>query len=335
MLINCKVCNTEARVSKGRKYCSRRCCALDQRGRSLPHTPEWEAKRLAAVRIASARRRGVKTGLRPPGVIEKMRDGCENWRRQNPEAAAAVAIRNLPKDVAMENNPNWRGGRTKNARDFYTRNSGKIVKWRAEVFERDGHRCKGCGATERLECHHILPLVTTKAFAFHRANGVTLCHSCHKKTDSWATKGRDHSSKDAAAGSIHVRFIPQSWHDYDTCGNWQVGEDGSVLILVSQMSDPRYQQLVAVHELVECLACIADGVTQEMVDAFDMGPGSDLDEPGNSPEAPYHHQHMMATEVEKRLAAALHVNWDDYDAAVGDAGIWESDDGGRGDPGET
>jgi hypothetical protein len=89
------------------------------------------------------------------------------------------------------------------------------------------------------------------------------------------------------------------------------------------MPDERHQQLVAVHELVEALACNVDDVSPESVDAFDMGPGAELDEPGNSPEAPYHAQHMMATEIEKRLAEALHVAWDEYDAAVGDHGVRE------------
>ena len=57
----------------------------------------------------------------------------------------------------------------------------------------------------------------------------------------------------------------------------------TLLVRVSVMLDERHQQLVAVHELVEALACNVDGVSPEAVDAFDMGPGADLDEPGNSP----------------------------------------------------
>lgn len=125
---------------------------------------------------------------------------------------------------------------------------------------------------------------------------------------------------------IRIRFIPQAEQRYDTCGDWLWDDDDVLHILISQMPDARHQQLVAVHELAECLVCNVDGVTQEQVDAFDMGPGADLDEPGNSQEAPYHHQHMLATEIEKRLAAAMHVDWDEYDAAVGDHGTREEAD---------
>lgn len=133
---------------------------------------------------------------------------------------------------------------------------------------------------------------------------------------------------------IRIRFIPRSEQRYDTCGDWMY-EDDALHILVSQMPDQRHQQLVAVHELVECLICNVDGVTQEMVDAFDMGPGADLDEPGESPDAPYRTQHAVATEIEKRLAEALHVAWEEYDAAVGDHGVREVTDGQRNDPDGT
>lgn len=122
---------------------------------------------------------------------------------------------------------------------------------------------------------------------------------------------------------ITIRFIPQAEQRYDTCGDW-VFEDDRLVILVSEMPDERHQQLVAVHELVECLVCNVDGVTQEMVDAFDMGPGADLDEPGMALDAPYRSQHMVATEIETRLAEAMHVDWSEYDDAVGDHGVKDS-----------
>ena len=121
---------------------------------------------------------------------------------------------------------------------------------------------------------------------------------------------------------ITIDFIPQSEHRYDTCGDWQI-EGDTMIVKVSLKPDERHQQLVAVHELVEALACNVDDISPEAVDVFDMGPGADLDEPGDSPEAPYHAQHVMATEIEKRLAEALHVAWDEYDAAVGDHGVRE------------
>lgn len=121
---------------------------------------------------------------------------------------------------------------------------------------------------------------------------------------------------------IRIRFIPQSEQRYATTGDWLI-KDGELNIFVTSMSDDRHQQLVAVHELVEALTCTADGVSQEAVDEFDMGVGADLDEPGNHPAAPYHRQHLTATVIEMLLAAALGVDWTEYDAAVGDHGVKE------------
>ena len=90
------------------------------------------------------------------------------------------------------------------------------------------------------------------------------------------------------------------------------------------MPDARHQQLVAVHELVEALACNVAGVTQEAVDEFDMGAGSVLEEPGMDPAAPYHQQHIAATVVEMVLASVLGVDWAEYDVAVGDHGVRET-----------
>ena len=120
---------------------------------------------------------------------------------------------------------------------------------------------------------------------------------------------------------IVVEFIPQESQRYCTAGDWLISEDGTLTVLVTEMQDQRHQQLVAFHEIAEALACNAKGISQQAVDAFDMGPGLDLDEPGNSPEAPYHAEHLMATEVEMALAAAMGVDWAEYDATVGDHGV--------------
>ncbi|MDA8249424.1 MAG: hypothetical protein M0Z28_09605 [Rhodospirillales bacterium] len=114
---------------------------------------------------------------------------------------------------------------------------------------------------------------------------------------------------------IRIEFIDHAAQRYPTAGDWFF--DGDVLVIrVSRTADERHQQLVAMHELAEALICVRDGVTAEAVDAFDMGPGATLADPGNSPDAPYHAQHMVATAIERVMASALGVEWGDYDAAL-------------------
>jgi hypothetical protein len=120
---------------------------------------------------------------------------------------------------------------------------------------------------------------------------------------------------------INIKTIPHSEQRYPTCGDWFYGEDKSLQIRVSQMEDDRYEFLVALHELVEVKLCEWCGVTQKMVDDFDMEyeknrKEGDDSEPGDSPSAPYRLQHCIATGVERIAAAALRVDWASYESAI-------------------
>lgn len=120
--------------------------------------------------------------------------------------------------------------------------------------------------------------------------------------------------------NIIIKTIPHSAQRYPTCGDW-LYEDGQLHIRVSKMSDSRFEFLVALHELVEVKLCEWSGVTQEMVDKFDMDyekhrHPNDNSEPGDSPDAPYRFQHCLATGVERIVAAVLGVDWLEYEKAI-------------------
>ena len=116
---------------------------------------------------------------------------------------------------------------------------------------------------------------------------------------------------------ILIESIPHADQRYGTCGDWYpVGADSDALrINISHLNDHAMESLVAVHELVEALLCLKRGITAEQVDAFDLdfvGPG----EPGDDPAAPYHREHVFATQIEEMLAKELGVDWDAYGRAV-------------------
>lgn len=129
---------------------------------------------------------------------------------------------------------------------------------------------------------------------------------------------------------IEIEVIPHEKQRYDTVGDWYYRKDadlatgklGQVLVIrVSELGDWRYNALVALHELVEVLLCRHDGVTQEEVDRFDMDfeahrKREDDSEPGDHPAAPYRKQHLLATGIEKMLAAWLGVYWKSYDERI-------------------
>jgi 5-methylcytosine-specific restriction endonuclease McrA len=61
-------------------------------------------------------------------------------------------------------------------------------KWRLAVFTRDYFRCQKCGSEENLEAHHIKPFSVAPELMYIVENGLTLCHNCHMKTDSYGRK---------------------------------------------------------------------------------------------------------------------------------------------------
>jgi hypothetical protein len=114
---------------------------------------------------------------------------------------------------------------------------------------------------------------------------------------------------------IIIETIPHEKQRYDTCGDYWTDENGTRQFRISEMGDERYEFLVALHEMVEQELCRLRGVTESSIDDFDMS-HPDLDEPGLDPAAPYHIEHMTATEIEHWMAHEMGVDWEAYDAAV-------------------
>jgi hypothetical protein len=122
---------------------------------------------------------------------------------------------------------------------------------------------------------------------------------------------------------INIESIPHEQHRYTTVGDWWFDKDGTIQIRTSNLSDWRYEALIAVHELVEFLLCKNDGVATQTVDDFDKAyeaarDSGDVSEPGDDPNAPYVKQHCIATGIERILAAELGVKWKPYEQELFD-----------------
>lgn len=113
---------------------------------------------------------------------------------------------------------------------------------------------------------------------------------------------------------IHSYSVPHDEQRYDTVGDWFF-QDGELHVVTSHMSDPRYETLVALHEIVEAVLCAYGNVPQHLVDEFDFR-FKDAHEPGDDIRAPYYKQHQIATAVERLVAAELGVDWRKYEAEV-------------------
>jgi hypothetical protein len=114
---------------------------------------------------------------------------------------------------------------------------------------------------------------------------------------------------------VRVVVVPHANQRYDTVGDWFF-EEGTLVIKVSSLRDPRATWAVAVHEFIEAILCTNAGITPQMVDAWDLGEGADSNDPGMNWSAPYHKQHLHATSVERRLAETMGLVWEAHNRIV-------------------
>ncbi len=76
---------------------------------------------------------------------------------------------------------------TRTPRQQYARHSKRVTstrRWqvlRHAILERDGWKCRSCGARGRLEIDHIRPVRTAPDRAFDPANLQALCGPCHTR----------------------------------------------------------------------------------------------------------------------------------------------------------
>lgn len=87
-----------------------------------------------------------------------------------------------------KNHPSWKGGIT--PINVIIRGSMESRLWREAVFKRDKWTCVWCGQIGgELNADHIKRFSEYPELRFAIDNGRTLCVPCHKKTESWGTKG--------------------------------------------------------------------------------------------------------------------------------------------------
>lgn len=147
--------------------------------------PKWVKthyvdKRMSSLKIAKllgCSPHVVTDALKRHGI--KARPRCQNkGKKFGPEFKAKIS-KHMKGRFPGSKNPNWKGGYVDpTARE---RRGGKALKWRNAVKERDGYKCRECGATDRLHAHHVKSWNDYPDLRFDVDNGLTLCVRCHQK----------------------------------------------------------------------------------------------------------------------------------------------------------
>lgn len=95
--------------------------------------------------------------------------GHESWRKGKTDK---VEKRKIPRYIKK--------GRPNLSEHPY---SVKRAEWALAVKTRDCFKCQGCGSEKNLNSHHIVPWKQDEVKRFELENGITLCNSCHMRTE--------------------------------------------------------------------------------------------------------------------------------------------------------
>jgi 5-methylcytosine-specific restriction endonuclease McrA len=317
MIRKCQYCSKEYE-GLGKYYCGYPCAQKSQKGKKMPHSKEWEESRLKAVRENSWKRKG-KPNEKSKETIKIAQVALKKWQEENPEKYREQCIKDLPKDCSGEKNGNWRNGITKLMYNWRTQNYHLFKKWRKDILEKNNHTCVLCGSKEKLETHHIIPICEDKSCAFELWNGVTLCRTCHQKTDSWGGSCKNKKTCKIYAPKynkfkIITKIIPHAFQEYDTSGNYKKIGD-TIYFLISEQCNPHYTMLMFIHEIIELFIVNKQNISIDDIDKFDIEFQKTHDhslEPGEDFNAPYHDAHMYALSVEKKLCDIVGMDFETY-----------------------
>jgi hypothetical protein len=169
--------NSDIKYGRG-KYCSRSCktahksllvtCSNCKKEFSVYLSRFKSSKKYIYCSIKCRANHLKIIGTKPPSMLGKKR----------PEHSIRMS---------GENSPFWKGGtydknrKIDEGRKFYR-------DWRKQVFEKDKYQCLFCGNKNNLEADHILPYSRFPEKKYDLDNGRTLCHSCHKATETYGKK---------------------------------------------------------------------------------------------------------------------------------------------------
>jgi hypothetical protein len=100
-------------------------------------------------------------------------------------------------------------------------------------------------------------------------------------------------------------------------GDYFIRKDGVIIIRAFMKDKHSYNKawLIAVHELVEQRLTQFNYLSEPEIDAYDrmiVEKGGVADEAGNEPDCPYKYEHRFAENIERQLALALGIDWNEY-----------------------
>lgn len=115
---------------------------------------------------------------------ERQKELRREWNKNHPEIKRMKGKKHSESTKAKmsesrkaSGNSNWKNGVTEKIKGI--RRSPQYYQWRKKVFTRDNYTCQECGSKEKINGHHIKPILDYPELIFDVTNGITLCETCH------------------------------------------------------------------------------------------------------------------------------------------------------------
>jgi len=144
---------------------------------------EFSEQAIKNIRLAAAKRKGIKTGPLSEETKKKISKATTGVKK---------TITKPNSGCFKKGRISWNQGRKKIKekkplidKKTYSINGFYRREWSRKVRERDEYKCVECGKIGLVHAHHIVPWKQDETKRFDIENGITLCCSCHTKKDGF------------------------------------------------------------------------------------------------------------------------------------------------------
>ncbi len=193
----------------GRRFCSKSCADSCKRGKPSvsPETTFKSGHMIYSLSDPRKKQYGSNNNKWKGGKVKKECLVCKSVFFVFPYRISSAKVCSKPCLLQFHSFPEWRNKTSEThkkrvAKGLHNSYRGGVTPvhkaerlslrfklWREAVFKRDDYTCQKCGIRGgELHPHHVQSFAYYPELRFELSNGMTLCASCHRKTETWGQR---------------------------------------------------------------------------------------------------------------------------------------------------